>query len=285
MRIFPAMFFLLAAPLAAFAQTPTNLVQAELLADTTAVTAGKPFQVALHLHIADGWHVYWTNPGDAGGPTTLKLSLPAGFVAGPVQYPVPEKLPQPGGLVVYSYEKELVLTATITPPSDLQGLTTVPISATAGWCVCDPERCILGKRPLELDLRVGAGQPANADLFAAWKPRMPLTADQAFSSIGQAVDVSNDTNELDERLTVDWRTDPPSGEIQWFPQSTDDLKFKSADIKTEGRTTQIRVVYDRIQGISQTSSTISGVLAYYTQGQAAAGVAVTFGVQQGKTGP
>jgi DsbC/DsbD-like thiol-disulfide interchange protein len=285
MKFFSATFLLLAMPLATFAQATIGLVQPELLADTTAVKAGKPFEIALHLHIADGWHVYWTNPGDAGAPTTLKLTVPAGFTVGPVQYPVPEKLPQPGGLVIYAYENELLLTATVTPPTDLQGATSVPISAVAGWCVCDPERCILGKQPLRLDLQTGIDQPANTAIFVAWQPRMTQSPDSAFSSVGPAVDLSNNTNELDEHVAVNWKNDPPSSEFQWIPGSSDDLKFKSAEVTTQGRTSRIHVVYDRIEGISPTSSTISGILAYHTQGQPAAGVALTFGEPQAKSGP
>src|ERR1700722_1434614 len=153
-------------------------VTAEMLADTTAVTAGKPFSVALHLTVDDAWHVYWTNPGDAGAATTFKITAPPGFVGGPVQYPVPEKLPQPGGLTVYAYEKELLLPAQITPPADLNGQTAVTISANAGWCVCS-DICILGKKKLEVSLPVAAGGAANAGLFAAWAPRMPVAFDQA----------------------------------------------------------------------------------------------------------
>jgi len=138
------------------AQT-ANLVQAELVAETKAVQAGHPFRVGLHLTIADGWHVYWINPGDAGAATTFKLTIPDGFTVGPVQYPVPENLPQPGGLTVYAYEHELLLTATVTPPTDLNGASSIPISAAAGWCVCTPEKCVLGKAKLSLDLAVVPG--------------------------------------------------------------------------------------------------------------------------------
>ena len=39
---------------------------ATLVTDTDAIQPGKPFRVALRLRMADGWHTYWKNPGDAG---------------------------------------------------------------------------------------------------------------------------------------------------------------------------------------------------------------------------
>jgi thiol:disulfide interchange protein DsbD len=155
-----------------------------LVADTTAIAPGKPFTVGLHLEIADGWHVYWINPGDAGAATKLVLKVPDGFSAGSVQFPVPEKLDLPGGLTVYGYEKELLLMAIITPPADLKAAANAAISADASWCVCNPEECVLGNKSLELNLPVAAGgMPANATLFAGWKARMPISSTEAFSSV------------------------------------------------------------------------------------------------------
>jgi DsbC/DsbD-like thiol-disulfide interchange protein len=278
MKLVAAILVLLAAPLASSAASTDDLVQAELVAGTSAVEAGKPFEVGLRLHIADGWHVYWTNPGDAGAATTFKLSLPPGYTVGAVEYPVPEKLPQPGGLVVYAYEKELLLTATITPPADLGQATVVPIFADAGWCVCDPEQCVLGKKSLQLNLQVGHGSPANGELLAAWNSRLPQPPDAAFTRWG--FNGSGNADELYETVVMFWRADPPA-DLQWLPGSIADLTFKSANLKTEGRTTQLHLVYDRIQGIPLTSSTISGVLAYHKkQVEPAGGVGVTFDIQR-----
>jgi DsbC/DsbD-like thiol-disulfide interchange protein len=242
-------------------------VTAEMVADTTAVTPGKTFTVALHLTVDDGWHVYWTNPGDAGAATTLKITALPGFTVGPVQYPVPEKLPQPGGLTVYAYEKELLLTAQITPPADLNGQTPVTLSANAGWCVCS-DICILGKKKLEVSLPVAAGGRANADLFAAWAPRMPVSFDQACDKMEFS------TSAGIQNISIHWRNAPPAGDLQWLPGPCDDLTVQSTGIRTTDGWTTIDLKIDPIQGISPTSSTISGVLAYYQPGKPAGGVAI-----------
>jgi DsbC/DsbD-like thiol-disulfide interchange protein len=257
----------------ALAKAPENLVKADFLADTTAVLAGRPFTIGLHLQIADGWHVYWTNPGDAGAPTTLKITVPAGYTVGPVQYPVPEKLPLPGGLVVYAYEKELLLTAVITPPGDLKG-SAATISAAAGWCVCNPDECVLGKRKLELELPSGEGQPANTDLFAAWRSRMPVSFDEIFSRLQVGFPIDGIVRRNEPTLTFTWRNDPPASSFQWLPGPSADLNVQSALQNTIGHTTSVGLKITPVQGIVPTSSTISGILAYYQAGQPPRGVAV-----------
>jgi hypothetical protein len=261
-----------------------NLVRPELLADTTAVQADKPFTVGLRLHIADGWHVYWINPGDAGAPTTLKLTVPPGFTVGPVQYPVPEKITLPGGLVIYAYEKELLLTASISPPSDLRGMTNIPISAAAGWCVCDPEKCVLKKARLQLTLPVGAGEPSNAGLFAAWNSRMPVSSGQVFSQpIHQVVGIV-DQQPMGSRfiggtVTVTWRHVPKASRFDWLPLPSDYLEFHVNDVGTGGNVTTVDW-----RGIPPASANpgedrtnaIEGVLAYYEDGQPPRGVLISF---------
>src|SRR5215207_6748481 len=83
-----------------------DLVKGELLADVTAVKPGGTFNVGVLLRIERGWHVYWTNPGDSGLPTKVKLHVPEGFKVGEVRMPVPVKFDQPGGVLGYGYERE-----------------------------------------------------------------------------------------------------------------------------------------------------------------------------------
>ncbi len=254
------------------AQT-ADLVQAELVADTTAIEAGKSFQVGLHLQIADGWHVYWSNPGDAGAPTMLKLTLPEGFKAGAVQYPVPEKLAQPGNLTVYAYEHDVLLTATVAPPNDLID-TRITVSANAGWCVCDPSKCILGKKALSLELPVATGviRGANSALFAAWQPRMPANREDKFSDVHFGYVASG--GEITPYVKLVWKNLPPATEFEWLPGPVDDLKLQVGEVTTENHTSAFSLTGRPLQGISPTESTLTGILAYHVQGQAR-GVAVT----------
>ena len=70
---------------------PANPVSARLIPETTAVVPGGTLWVDLHLDIAPGWHTYWRNPGDSGLPTEIAWQLPAGFSAGDIAWPVPDR--------------------------------------------------------------------------------------------------------------------------------------------------------------------------------------------------
>ena len=88
------------------APVKTDHVEAELVAERTALVPGVPSTLALRLKIEDGWHTYWRNPGDSGLPTTLAWKLPPGFVASEIEWPPPRALPV-GPLVNYGYEGEV----------------------------------------------------------------------------------------------------------------------------------------------------------------------------------
>ena len=58
------------------APVKTEHVEAELVAERSALVPGEPLTVALRLTMDRGWHTYWRNPGDSGLPTTLEWKLP-----------------------------------------------------------------------------------------------------------------------------------------------------------------------------------------------------------------
>jgi DsbC/DsbD-like thiol-disulfide interchange protein len=60
-----------------------------LASDVAAVEPGKPFRLGLHFKLAKGWHIYWINPGAAGEPPQLDLSLPDGAKASDIAWPPP----------------------------------------------------------------------------------------------------------------------------------------------------------------------------------------------------
>src|SRR5256714_1896564 len=110
----------------------TAHVEAELVAEQSALIPGRPNTVALRLVMERGWHTYWQNAGDSGLPTTLAWKLPDGLKAGPIQWPAPRALPG-GPLVNYGYEGGGPLLSDIdTVPEFLSG-KTVTLSARADW--------------------------------------------------------------------------------------------------------------------------------------------------------
>ncbi len=151
-------------------------VTAELISETTYVQAGKPFLVALHLHMDPGWHTYWINPGDAGLATTIKWTLPEGWTAGPIQWPTPE-IHKMGPLTTYGYGGDVYLLTAITPPTKdvLRWPEWISITAHADWLVCQ-EECIPGKADFTLKLsgKPGADALDAEAFFAAAEARLPV---------------------------------------------------------------------------------------------------------------
>src|SRR5204863_1680925 len=149
-----------------------QLVKAELLADTSAIVAGKPFTVGLLLRMAPHWHTYWKFSGDAGLPTELKWKLPPGWKIGDIQWPIPLKTIDPGDIETYGYENEILLMQEITPPSKI-GDSSVKLSADANWLVCE-KICIPGGETSQLELPISStSQPANMELFARYRRLLP----------------------------------------------------------------------------------------------------------------
>ena len=103
----------------------TDQVRAELVAHAPqGIVAGQPLWLGLAIEHKPHWHTYWKNPGDSGLPTTLQWTLPAGFQAGEIDWPTPQRLPI-GPLMNHGYEGKLLLPVRVDVP--LQHEMRVPI--------------------------------------------------------------------------------------------------------------------------------------------------------------
>jgi thiol:disulfide interchange protein DsbD len=135
----------------------TSHVTAELIPETAGVRPGGTVHVALRQKIIPGWHTYWRNPGDSGEATRVAWTLPAGWLAGEIVWPTPERQPI-GPLVNYGYEKEVILPMAVTAPADARPGETVRLTVNAFWLVCE-EICVPEEAALFVDLPVTAGGP------------------------------------------------------------------------------------------------------------------------------
>ena len=160
--------------LAAPAPAPP-LVRVELLAETQSIAAGRTFWVALRQEITPGWHTYWMNPGDAGEPPRIEWTLPAGFTAGEIQWPPPERIAA-GPAMSYGYSREVVLPIAVTAPPGLAPGERVTLRGQASWIVCE-KTCVPEEAAIALTLPVTATTPAldprGAPLIAAARRAVP----------------------------------------------------------------------------------------------------------------
>lgn len=153
-------------------------VKVELIQEEETVLPGRSFWVALHLKIDDGWHVYWKNPGDIGMPLQVDWKLPAGFEAGPLQWPFPEKFTT-ADMVGFGYEGEVMLLSQITAPESLKEGSQHELAAKVEWLVCSSMMCQPGSATANLTAKVGTAPPqAKSDLaalFADARSKLPTS--------------------------------------------------------------------------------------------------------------
>ncbi|MEO0515278.1 MAG: protein-disulfide reductase DsbD domain-containing protein [Planctomycetota bacterium] len=151
-------------------------VEAELISKHTALVPGETALLGLRLTMDEGWHTYWSNPGDSGMATSITWNLPEGFAAHGIDWPAPDYY-DVGGLASYAYEGQILLPVRIDVPKDITG-DEVTLKATADWLVCK-EQCEPGTADLAITLPVASTpadvsvDPANQPLFAWAEARQP----------------------------------------------------------------------------------------------------------------
>lgn len=121
------------------AQAADKNVIIRLLPEKTAVAGGDTITIGIQQAIKPGWHTYWENPGDSGAIIRIKWEGVKNIEAGPIQWPIPKKLPM-GPLTNFGYEGEVTLLQDIVLPKKLSG-NAQTITAEIDLLVCD-EICI-----------------------------------------------------------------------------------------------------------------------------------------------
>jgi len=175
-RVLTGLFILAVGPSAALAEAPTaeaSLVRAELLADAATVQPGDTFTVGVRFTIDPKWHIYWHNPGDAGMATGIDWKLPDGWEVGELRWPLPIRFIQPGDIVGYGYENQVMLSAVVTVPADAELGQSVTIAAEPYWLVCK-DICLPGEAKVSTTVKVGRKtEPANVETFAEHRRHLP----------------------------------------------------------------------------------------------------------------
>jgi thiol:disulfide interchange protein len=148
--------------------------EAQLLSEVLTIAPGKPFAVALRLVHPDGWHSYYQNSGGVELPPVIEWTLPEGFNAGPIQWPVPKVKDGYFGKS-FVYTGSPVFLVNITAPSTLKIGESVTLSATAKWQICE-DSCINEEQAFALVLPVSAGvkmDPSQSALFEKARLNLP----------------------------------------------------------------------------------------------------------------
>ncbi|MCG3181244.1 MAG: hypothetical protein BIFFINMI_03619 [Phycisphaerae bacterium] len=248
------------------AETPHDLVKAELLADTRTVAPGRPFRVGVLLRMKPGWHVYWRNPGDAGLATTVRFDLPSGFVASPLQWPIPERYELPGDIVDYGYSGQVLLLADVTPPTKLDG-ETVKLAARVDWLSCN-EKCVPGGATLSLTLAVGqAAQPDHAELFATWAGRLPTAGGAADCPVSVEVEgvVARQAAPQAIRVTLKWNKECDAAaavDLRCYPAPPDGCAVENLKVTPQPGRVEVSLTVRRLTGIRADGSPVALLVSW-----------------------
>ncbi len=201
----------------------TPQLTATLMADTTAVQAGKAFTAGVRVTIQPEWYVYWRFVGDIGLPTSVVWELPPGWKAGELQWPLPVSHEAAGDFLNYVYENEVLLFAEITPPAALPP-GPVTLKAKVAWQVCNPRSCVPGDAALALELPTGPASPANAELFAGFRAQLPRESGAPFAvewDRAKADAFSLRVTGLGAKDRIEFFPIPPAGVVPEHPKVSD----------------------------------------------------------------
>lgn len=221
-RVLFSLLLLLVSTIAGWAQAQTRV---RLLLDQTEARPGSTIHAALELEMANGWHTYWVNPSEMGGPgiaTSIEWSLPKDLDAEPIQWPVPMQLEEPSG-VTHVYEGRTLLiipikVATNAAPGTLQ------LKGTVKWLECQ-EECVPGTAEVTAVLRI-----AQADTPSPDAPRIKETIaalprpDRSISAAAHWESVEGDKQRA---LLIDWTTKARRMDFYPFIRKDADVGAKS----------------------------------------------------------
>ena len=139
------------------------------------IAPGGTVTVLWRLLPAADWHLYWSGRNDSGFAPNLKLDLPPGWSAGPLQWPTPVRYVSAGDILDHVYHGELVLLQEITAPRDAPPGRHVDLRAAWQWLACR-DSCVPGRDSLRVSVDLAAAAPAALEpspaLLAA-RARLP----------------------------------------------------------------------------------------------------------------
>jgi thiol:disulfide interchange protein DsbD len=150
-------------PILAHAAQSNKAVTARDTVSLVSTTQNGALRLGLLFQLAPGWHIYWSDPGDAGAAPGVTLAPPA--KAGPLAFPAPTWLVSAGptGSYVYLHQVLLPFSLTTSAPAGTR------ITAAVNWLVC-ADVCVPEHATFTLTPDDGAAQ---APLFAAADAAMP----------------------------------------------------------------------------------------------------------------
>ena len=179
-----------------------------------------------------GWHTYWKNPGDSGGPIVIDWDLPKGFSVSDIRWPLPEKIEYPP-LMTYGYEDFVIYPMVLSIPADYSD-DYFEMAADILICadVCIPESGKISSNLLDIE---------SDSLIYEWLESIP--------SKSLPITTSLNDNNLEIKITFDKEIK----EIYFFPDENNSIDYSSKQNfykKDDDYFLSIKLFNDEFQNVS-----------------------------------
>ena len=210
----------------------TGHARISLIKDHSDFVPGTSINIGLKVSMDEGWHTYWRNPGDSGGPIEIDWDLPKGFTVSDIKWPLPEKIEYPP-LMTYGYEDFVIYPMVLSVPADYSD-DYFEMTADILICadVCIPESGKISSNLLDIE---------SDPLIYEWLESIP--------SKSLPITTSLNDNNLEIRFTFEKEIK----EIYFFPDENNSIDYSSKQnfyTKDDGYFLSIKLFNDEFQNVS-----------------------------------
>ena len=210
----------------------TGHARISLIKDHSDFVPGTSINIGLKVSMDKGWHTYWRNPGDSGGPIEIDWDLPKGFSVSDIKWPLPEKIEYPP-LMTYGYEDFVIYPMVLSIPADYSD-DYFEMNADILICadVCIPESGKISSNLLDIE---------SDSLIYEWLESIP--------SKSLPITTSLNDNNLEIRFTFEKEIK----EIYFFPDENNSIDYSSKQNfykKDDGYFLSIKLFNDEFQNVS-----------------------------------
>ena len=149
----------------------TDHAEISIVGNTNIVSEPGVIQLGYKFIFTPGWHTYWINPGDSGGPPIFEFNSPSGWQINDNVWPGPQKIIYPP-LMTFGYVDEVIFPFEL----DLRNLNDQATEITTKFLVCD-DICVPEEATLLLSLKNGIlNIDEKPEELKKWLNRVPIRA-------------------------------------------------------------------------------------------------------------
>ena len=210
----------------------TGHARISLIKDHSDFVPGTSINIGLKVSMDKGWHTYWRNPGDSGGPIEIDWDLPKGFSVSNIKWPLPEKIEYPP-LMTYGYEDFVIYPMVLSIPADYSD-DYFEMTADILICadVCIPESGKISSNLFDI---------ASDSLIYEWLESIP----------SQSLPITTYLN--DNNLEIRFTFEKEIKEIYFFPDENNSIDYSSKQNfykKDDGYFLSIKLFNNEFQNVS-----------------------------------